>query len=243
MSSAPFSLLCKIYFLLVLSLNVSALSISSKGNNDVHKLFVASRSEILNLLNHPLQLQLTTGDLPLGSFRRLVADRSVILKGLQTACLSTSLPTLLDDELSRETSDSKLWLQTAEKSGKTILVPGIKCYTCGGDHLNIDCPDDAEISSSANALASVLEMNGLAGVSAVLRSHGFCCSRLIDAVNMLGADNDCRSDAYMGWLEVCAGHFCPRLRGRPSFATTIFIRMLRLRSLKCKRVTDISQSI
>ena len=44
-------------------------------NGVAKELFEDSRSDVLNLLNHPLQIQLLTGDLPMGSFRRLVKDR------------------------------------------------------------------------------------------------------------------------------------------------------------------------
>ena len=58
----------------------------------------------------------------------------------------------IQQELKLHDTESVKWLSTAEESGKTITVPGIECYNCGGDHLNIDCPDDQEISSSALAL-------------------------------------------------------------------------------------------
>jgi len=55
-------------------------------------------------------------------------------------------------------------------------------------------------------LKSVLEMNGIAGASAVLRSYSFACKRLLEASESVNwnADDDDEDDnanAYMGWLE------------------------------------------
>jgi len=173
---------------------------STVNPNSNNKLFANSRSEVLNLLNHPLQIQLATGELPLGSFRRLVNDRAIILDGLQAA---TPLG-FFDDLVQRKAVDANEWLAAAEAAGKTISVPDVACYNCGGNHLNIDCPDDEqEASPSANALRSVLKTSGLAGASAVLRAYGFSCSRLLEAASGCGSDNN-GSRCYHGWLEAHA---------------------------------------
>ena len=49
------------------------------------QLRAAHRSERLNLLNHPLQIQLATGALPYGSFVRLCHDRTTILDAVRSA--------------------------------------------------------------------------------------------------------------------------------------------------------------
>ena len=198
---------------------------ASPSSSVANQYFTQHRRDILNLLNHPLQLQLLTGDLPLGSFRRLVADRTLILEGLQSAT-SNTLPGLFNEEIARHVEYSEQWLNKAESHGKTIHAPGIQCYTCGGEHLNIDCPNDDDAacaSSGASALRSVLESHGVAGASAVLRSYGFCCARLLDAVDEWkkntimddeetggggGGDvvavEDLNLEVYTGWIEVHA---------------------------------------
>lgn len=170
----------------------------SLGNNN--KFFSNARPEVLNLLNHPLQLQLATGELPLGSFRRLVHDRAIIIEGLQAATPKGFLTS--DDH------DVNDWLATAEAAGKTIATPGVACYNCGGDHLNIDCPDDVDYSPSALALRSVLQTSGVAGASAVLRSYGFACSRLLEATSTSVSEDhkmsNAYSDCYHNWLKAHA---------------------------------------
>ena len=181
----------------------------SSGSTTFQHLFDQSRNDVLNLLNHPLQLQLATSELPLGSFRRLVVDRSVILEGIESAVTISSTTTQkhVHEEMERHVADAKGWLQSAEDAGKTIVVPGIQCYTCGGEHLNIDCPNDAgagDASPAALALRSVLQTSGPVGAVAVLRSHGFCCSRLLDAMGAtVGSGQRGReiSQPYVGWLE------------------------------------------
>lgn len=72
-------LLASICFIWIFGIaSIFALS-SPSPSTAAHQLFINSRPDILNLLNHPLQLQLATGEVPLGSFRRLVADRRLIL--------------------------------------------------------------------------------------------------------------------------------------------------------------------
>lgn len=200
-------LLCACFF--VCAPGTSALSTNRCTSVSNCKYFAANRPDVLNLLNHPLQLQLATGDLPLGSFRRLVTDRATILEGLRSAT-ATTFPGLLDDDILRHNEDSRQWLEAAETAGKTIAVPGMQCYNCGGEHLNIDCPDDAGTSAGALALKSVLESHGVAGAVAVLRSYGFCCSRLLDAVDACSVEGetDATSSIDMGpykvWIEAHA---------------------------------------
>ena len=159
-----------------------------------HNLFLNSRADALNILNHPLQLQLATGELPMGSFQRLLRDRATLIAGLQTATGGI----VMEQEMEEHASESKQWLNAAEAAGKTIVVPGIACYTCGGEHLNVDCPEDSqEASPSVLALKSVLETNGLAGASAVLRSYSFACATLLEVAS--GGD-----PSYYAWLQAHA---------------------------------------
>ena len=155
----------KHFLLLQACLFWSAISVTalSNSNNPTELLFQKNRPEVLNLLNHPLQLQLATGDLKLGAFQRLILDRKAILEGLDGATGG-----LVAEELAAHEEQSAKWLDAGKKAGKTIAVEGIECYNCGGNHLNIDCPDDQEISSSARALQSLLLSNGWDGATAVL---------------------------------------------------------------------------
>ena len=182
---------------------------SSRSTTFQH-LLDQSRNDVLNLLNHPLQLQLATGELPLGSFRRLVAERAGILEGIESAVTISSTTTQkhVHEEMERHTADANEWLDAAEDAGKSIVVPGIQCYTCGGEHLNIDCPNDnagaGDASPAALALRSVLQTSGPVGAVAVLRSYGFCCSRLLDAMGAtVGSEQRPRevSQPYFGWIE------------------------------------------
>lgn len=177
-----------------------------------HDFWQRNRPEILNLLNHPLQLQLATGDLHLGAFQRLILDRRVILQGLKMATTASGIPEI-EQELALHDQFAEKCLARAATAGKTIVVPDIKCYNCGGNHLNLDCPDDQTISSSALALKSLLASHGLTGATAVLQCYGFCCRRLLEACSSQEATLD---PVYHGWLErhakvwsqlgnVCAG--------------------------------------
>ncbi len=185
------------------------MSSSTNTNNPSNYLFEQNRRESLNLLNHSLQLHLVTGDLQLGAFQRMILDRKAILEGLEIATRGTSITIDIQKQLSSHEKLASDWLQTAEKAGKTITVsdPNIKCYNCGGNHLNIDCPEDQAISSSAQALKSLLISNGLEGATAVLQCYSFCCRTLLKS---------CRSQqerqksslvidpVYHGWLETHA---------------------------------------
>ena len=159
-------------------------------------LFTRVRQDVLNLMNHPLQLQLATSELPLGSFRRLCRDRAVILEGLQYAAPAG----LLDEEVIRHHTDVSSWLAAAEASGKSINAEaGISCFTCGGNHLNIDCPHDIEPNPSALALRSVLQQSGSVGAAAVLRSYSYACDRLL----AVSPGTSC----YSGWLTTHANRW------------------------------------
>mmetsp|Transcript_9516 Transcript_9516/g.11756 ORF Transcript_9516/g.11756 Transcript_9516/m.11756 type:complete len:312 (-) Transcript_9516:395-1330(-) len=162
-----------------------------------NQLFESNRREVLNLLNHPLQLQLATGELPIGSFRRLLEDQKVILEGIKVA-----VGDIIDEELDFHEEASRQWLKKAEESGKTIQLEGINCYNCGEPHLNIDCPEDLESSQSAQALKSIIGSNGLVGAAAVLRCYSFSCDRLLTACTTI--TNDKIDPTYHGWLDAHA---------------------------------------
>ena len=100
-------------FLLILSLLLPC-GTQCYGSSDPH--FLSARPSVLNLMHHPLQLQLATSELPLGSFRRLCRDRRVILEGLQRA----APPGLLDGECGSHDDDAETWLAAAEAAGKSI---------------------------------------------------------------------------------------------------------------------------
>ena len=157
-----YSFMFSVVQILALVLLLSAASSISALSSDA--LFQKNRPEILNLLNHPLQLQLATGDLALGAFQRLILDRKAILEGLDAATGG-----LMDQEVALHDKMASSWLATAEQACKTIEAEGVACYNCGGNHLNIDCPRDQQVSSSAQALKSLLVSHGLPGALAVLR--------------------------------------------------------------------------
>jgi hypothetical protein len=163
------------------------------------QLRAAHRSERLNLLNHPLQIQLATGALPYGSFVRLCHDRDIILEAVRSAAAAAGAD-VLAAEVSEAQETKKAWLETAEAAGKTISTgdPSIKCYACGGDHLNVDCPDDLTVTGPARAVAAVLRSYGGAeaatGVLAVCE-YGWACDTLLKA----GFETP-----YAGWLRAHA---------------------------------------
>lgn len=160
------------------------------------QLRAAHRSERLNLLNHPLQIQLATGALPYGSFVRLCHDRSTILEAVRSAAAAAGADVLSDVS----EAETKAWLDAAEAAGKTISTgdPSIKCYACGGDHLNVDCPDDLTVTGPARAVAAVLrsynDVEAATGVLAVCE-YGWACDTLLKA----GFETP-----YAGWLRAHA---------------------------------------
>lgn len=156
-------------------------------------LWANERATALNMLNHPLQVQLATGELPLGSFQRLVLDRQVLLEGLRGALKGSVGPSVMEKLAADDLGDA--WLATAELTGKTIEVPGIRCHGCGEAHFVRDCPSEAEPSQAVRATRSLLlQQGGCAGAAAVLRGYGWACQRLLDAGL---ADGGC----YRGWIE------------------------------------------
>lgn len=185
-------------------------ALSSTNSNDYpySPHFAQSRAQMLDLLNHPLQIQLATGDLPLGSFLRLVRDRLVLMEGIRAVLPLGSFPEE-DDAIGIRAhhTEAVAWLQSAEACGKTIAArPGITCYTCGGNHLDIDCPDDSgqESSQSVLALNSVLRSGGVAGATAVLEGYSFACRRMLDALGTSTSIDGSSSTVYHGWLEAHA---------------------------------------
>ena len=165
----------------------------STPTTTTEQLRAAHRGESLNLLNHPLQIQLATGALPYGSFVRLCHDRSTILEAVRSAAAAAGADVLADEVSNDET---KAWLDAAEAAGKTISTgdPSIKCYACGGDHLNVDCPDDLTVTGPARAAAAVLrsynDVEAAAGVLAACE-YGWACGTLLEA----GFETP-----YAGWL-------------------------------------------
>mmetsp|Transcript_18236 Transcript_18236/g.24667 ORF Transcript_18236/g.24667 Transcript_18236/m.24667 type:complete len:392 (-) Transcript_18236:262-1437(-) len=213
-------------------------------------LWKGCRSDALTLLNHPLQIQLAQGTLPLGSFRRLVRDRKVIIEGMFAATNAIgnsrgnenadsaddhdfrAFVAEIRGEAARADTDAEEWLVTAEAAGKTIAAPaGVTCWTCGGAHLNIDCPEDTtRASSMAVSLASILtplptrdgpaDASALAGVAAVLRGYGWACGRISTALlevddpatPPLGmaaedASGSISTCCYSGWLTAHAARW------------------------------------
>lgn len=166
------------------------------------QLMASNRAEVLNLLNHPLQLQLATGDLPLESFRRLVEDRRAILEGLEAAIGN---PDITRGELDFHEEASRRWLRTAEDTGRQ---PEDDDSSSPDDKsgITLECADDSGVSQTAQALASILRANGIVGAAAVLRCYSFACDRLLVA-RAAAAASDNPSSVYDGWLEVHAGRW------------------------------------
>ena len=132
-----------------------------------------SRSAALTLLNHPLLIQITNGDLPMGSFHRLLQDRRVLVdavrNGAASACAelmetpagiepSAELLTLAQNEYDLCDLEVEAWTAAAAAAGKTIetVDKDVRCYNCGGHHFVIDCPAECKPSASALALAAHL---------------------------------------------------------------------------------------
>ena len=150
----------------------------------------AHRPERLNLLNHPLQIQLATGALPYGSFVRLCHDRTTILDAVRSAAAAAGADVLSDVS----EAEAKTWLEAAEAAGKTISTgdPSIKCYACGGDHLNVDCPDDLTVTGPARAVAAVLRSSPDPATTVfAVCEYGWACGTLLEA----GFETP-----YRGWL-------------------------------------------
>ena len=176
-----------------------------------------TRSQGVLLANHPLVVQLGCGQLPMGCFSRCLLARSVIIEGMETAVAACSgsamspdgaeLLALLADESARCTRDNADWLANAASAGKTIDLPeteaesGVRCYSCGGTHYNIDCPDDRTAPPEAQALASYIgSATSLAAASSVLHDVSFVASTLLKA----GLDG---GDAYSPCIRAHAERF------------------------------------
>lgn len=151
-------------------------------------------------------MQLATGALPYGSFLRMCHDRSTILEALRStapAAAGADVLSVLADEDEAAEATALAWRAQAEAAGKTISTgdDSIKCYTCEGDHLNIDCPDDLSVSGPARALAAVLRScTGDAAQAATsvfaVCEYGWACDTVVKA--NLGAT------PYAGWLRTHA---------------------------------------
>jgi len=155
----------------------------------------AHRSERLNLLNHPLQIQLATGALPYGSFVRLCHDRTTILDAVRSAAAAAGADVLSDVS----EAEAKAWLDAAEAAGKSISTgdPSIKCYACGGDHLNVDCPDDVTVTGPARAVAAVLRSSPDPATAVFAAcEYGWACGTLLEAGLV--------EPTYAGWLKAHA---------------------------------------
>jgi len=164
-----------------------------------------TRPQGLMLANHPLIVQLGTGALPMGSFNRCLLAREALLEGLEASAASScsgdavspeaaQLLSMAADESARCTRDASLWLETAAGAGRSIELPaeevaaGVRCYTCGGTHYNIDCPETAAAPPEALALAGFLKSaRTLAAASAVLRDLSFASNTLLKA-GLTGGD-------------------------------------------------------
>ena len=167
-----------------------------------------SRASGLAFVNHPLVVQLGTGALPLGVFSRCLLGREVVLAALEQCAESTpELRGLLAAESASCGSDHAAWLDQAAAAGKTIELPpdeieaGVRCYSCGGTHYNVDCPKDASASPAANALASYLrDCSTLAAPAAIFRTMGWSHNTLLKA----GLDG---GNAYRGWVRAHASRW------------------------------------
>ena len=174
-----------------------------------------TRTEALRLANHPLVVQLGTGALPRGSFERVLLAREVLVQSLEAAAKSAvsgdevspsaaHLLSLVFDERARLKADTQAWSAACDSAGKTIDLPaseaaaGVSCYNCGGNHYNIDCPDELRASAEAQALAGYLRgAPTLAGCSIVLRDVAFSHATLLAA----GLDGGC---AYSDLIQAHA---------------------------------------
>ena len=138
----------------------AALAISVGALAPSAELRARHRSERLNLLNHPLNIQLATGALPYGSFLRLLHDRETILGGLRDAIAAAGADgAAIDAQAAVAEADAARWTADAEASGKSIFAD-VQCYTCGGNHLNIDCPTRRPQTGRGDAAAATLRESG-----------------------------------------------------------------------------------
>ena len=171
------------------------------------------RSEALALTNHPLVVALGVGNLPAGSANRLLLARAAVIEGLEAGAANAaanaeseatlSLLSLVNAEKQRCEADAEEWLASAAAAGITIDLPaaevdaGVRCYSCGGLHYNVDCPDEASVAPEATALAGALRAGSLAASATVL--HSLCFAVL--TLQRAGLDG---GDAYRGLVGVHA---------------------------------------
>ena len=196
------------------------------------------RDAALAVVNNPLIVQLGSGELPAGSYLRLMEDRAVVLDGVQAACAAAcrrgrlppsgrpatsaaaaaaGLDILLKAEQKRRADDHEAWAAAMAAAGKSIEVDHeawaaaqaaagepatqLACYTCGGPHLNVDCPEELAPSAAARALAAHLRSSppavALPAAAAVLRCVGWCHATLRAAGLGGGA-------AFGGWVNAHA---------------------------------------
>ena len=170
----------------------------ARGLGVSEELWRGTRATALNLLNHPLIVQLHAGSLPAGSFARLNRDRAALLDGLSAACFAAAfaararggsaqldeLRAAVAEEAATAAANSDAWAVAAAAAGKRIglseadAAAGAACYACGGAHYEVDCPDERAPSQAVGALAACLrgargEAQALAGAAAVLRLWGW----------------------------------------------------------------------
>ena len=196
------------------------------------------RDAALAVVNNPLIVQLGSGELPAGSYLRLMEDRSIVLDGVTAACAAAcrrgrlppsgrpatsaaaaaaGLDLLLKAEQERREDDHEAWAAAMAAAGKSIEVDHeawaaaqaaagepatqLACYTCGGPHLNVDCPEELAPSAAARALAAHLRSSppavALPAAAAVLRCVGWCHATLRTAGLGGGA-------AFGGWVDAHA---------------------------------------
>ena len=75
--------------------------------------------------------------------------------------------------------DHEAWAAAQAAAGEPATQ--LACYTCGGPHLNVDCPEDSMPSAAARALAAHLRSSppapALPAAAAVLRCVARCATR------------------------------------------------------------------
>ena len=76
------------------------------------------------------------GETPLGQLPRSVSSPASAHGAARVAVAAAGADVLADVS----EAEAKAWLDAAEAAGKSISTgdPSIKCYACGGDHLNVD---------------------------------------------------------------------------------------------------------
>ena len=188
------------------------------------ELWRGTRATALNLLNHPLNVQLHSGSLPAGSFARLNRDRAALLDGLSAACFAAAfaararggsarldeLRAAVAEEAAAAAATGDAWALAAAAAGKRIglseadAAAGAACYACGGAHYEVDCPSDRAPSQAVGALAACLrgargEAGSLAGAAAVLRLWGWAHKTAAEA-RLDDEGVGAGAHPYEGWI-------------------------------------------